>query len=237
MPERLGDYRDPPRDRPGRDGRRLRGRAGGLGRHVALKVLPQHGPAGPVQLIRFQREARAAALLHHTNIVPVFGVGEHDGVHYYAMQFIQGQGLDAVLRESPAASAEWRSVDGAELAVDAEPRAGHARPRWLSGLLADRSAATRALAGDDPAAPSDERAPPEPAGLRPTGRPGAVRRRTGPRRPSSIIGRPSRTTTASVARLGVQVAEALALCPRPRGPPPRHQAGQPAARPRRARSG
>src|SRR5262249_37096686 len=37
--------------------------------------------------------------LHHTNIVPVFGVGEHEGTSYYVMQFIQGQGLDAVLAE------------------------------------------------------------------------------------------------------------------------------------------
>src|SRR5438128_553480 len=49
-------------------------------------------------LERFRREARAAARLHHTNIVPIFGVGEHEGVHYYAMQFIQGQGLDEVLK-------------------------------------------------------------------------------------------------------------------------------------------
>ena len=40
-----------------------------------------------------------AARLHHTNIVPVFGTGEQDGVHYYAMQFIRGQGLDRVLLE------------------------------------------------------------------------------------------------------------------------------------------
>src|SRR5262249_36574437 len=70
-----------------------------LGRHVALKVLPHYRLADPNQLLRFKREARAAAMLHHTNIVPVFGVGEHDGVHYYAMQYIQGQSLDAVLRE------------------------------------------------------------------------------------------------------------------------------------------
>ena len=70
-----------------------------LGRHVALKVLPHQRLADPSQLERFRREARAAARLHHTNIVPVFGVGEHEGVHYYAMQFIQGQSLDAVLRE------------------------------------------------------------------------------------------------------------------------------------------
>ena len=68
-----------------------------LGRHVALKVLPHQALAGSTQLERFRLEARAAARLHHTNIVPVFGVGECEGVHYYAMQFIQGQGLDVVI--------------------------------------------------------------------------------------------------------------------------------------------
>ncbi len=70
-----------------------------LGRHVALKVMPQHSLAGSSHLERFRLEARAAARLHHTNIVPVFGVGEQEGVHYYAMQFIQGQGLDEVFEE------------------------------------------------------------------------------------------------------------------------------------------
>src|SRR5262249_25791728 len=59
-----------------------------LGRHVAIKVLPSHALLDPRQLGRFQREARSAAKLHHTNIVPVFGVGEQDGLHYYVMQFI-----------------------------------------------------------------------------------------------------------------------------------------------------
>src|SRR5262249_27416495 len=44
-------------------------------------------------------EAKAAARLHHTNIVPVFGVGEAGGVPYYAMQFIPGEGLDKVLAD------------------------------------------------------------------------------------------------------------------------------------------
>src|SRR5262249_34105667 len=70
-----------------------------LDRHVAIKVLPAHALLDPRQLGRFQREARAAARLHHTNIVPVFGVGEQDGLHYYVMQFIQGLGLDLVLDE------------------------------------------------------------------------------------------------------------------------------------------
>ena len=48
---------------------------------------------------RFRREARAAARLHHTNIVPVYEVGQDGDVRFYAMQFIQGQGLDAVITE------------------------------------------------------------------------------------------------------------------------------------------
>ena len=70
-----------------------------LGRHVALKLLPQQVLLDAKQRRRFEREARAAAKLHHTNIVPVFGVGEQDGMHYYVMQFIQGLGLDEVLDE------------------------------------------------------------------------------------------------------------------------------------------
>ena len=68
-----------------------------LGRHVAVKVLPRQSLLDPKHLRRFQREAQTAARLHHTNIVPVFGVGEHDGFHYIVMQLIRGTGLDAVL--------------------------------------------------------------------------------------------------------------------------------------------
>ncbi len=70
-----------------------------LGRHVALKVLPKQLLADALTKRRFEREARAAAKLHHTNIVPVFGVGEHEGLPYYVMQFIPGLGLDEVLEE------------------------------------------------------------------------------------------------------------------------------------------
>ena len=70
-----------------------------LARRVALKVLPAHLLTDARQVRRFQREARSAAKLHHTNIVPVFGVGQHEGTHFYVMQFIQGQALDVVLEE------------------------------------------------------------------------------------------------------------------------------------------
>lgn len=71
-----------------------------LGRRVALKVLARSPSAegGEEGAERFRREARAAARLHHTNIVPVFDVGQVGGTCYYAMQFIVGQPLDDVLR-------------------------------------------------------------------------------------------------------------------------------------------
>src|SRR5262249_35104069 len=69
-----------------------------LGRRVALKVLPFAGALDSKQLQRFKNEAQAAAQMHHTNIVPVFGVGCERGVHYYAMQYIEGQTLAAAIR-------------------------------------------------------------------------------------------------------------------------------------------
>src|SRR5262249_54485604 len=70
-----------------------------LGRRVALKVLPPGVQGDPKLVERFQREARAAARLHHTGIVPVFGVGEEDGTPFYVMQYIEGCSLAAVLAE------------------------------------------------------------------------------------------------------------------------------------------
>src|SRR5262249_27638056 len=70
-----------------------------LGRRVALKVLPPHTLKDAKALERFRREARAAAKLHHTNIVPVFEVGQDGGACFYAMQFIQGQALDQIIDE------------------------------------------------------------------------------------------------------------------------------------------
>ncbi|MEM6470044.1 MAG: WD40 repeat domain-containing serine/threonine-protein kinase [Planctomycetota bacterium] len=69
-----------------------------LRRRVALKVLPRFS-SDETGLARFQREARAAARLHHTNIVPVFQVGQDGDLAYYAMQLIEGQGLDAVIND------------------------------------------------------------------------------------------------------------------------------------------
>ncbi len=64
---------------------------------VALKVMHPEFRSSASYLRRFHTEARLAAGLHHTNIVSVFDFGEHGGVCYYAMQYIDGHGLDAVL--------------------------------------------------------------------------------------------------------------------------------------------
>jgi len=98
-PERLGDFRILREVGRGGMGVVYEAEQVSLGRHVALKVLPPQTVRDPKQKRRFEREAKAAARLHHTNIVPVFGVGEHDGTPYYVMQFIQGLGLDGVLDE------------------------------------------------------------------------------------------------------------------------------------------
>lgn len=68
-------------------------------RRVALKVLA--GPLAPddVRLKRFYLEAQLAGRLHHTNIVPVFEIGSDRGHHFYSMQYIPGQNLEAILSE------------------------------------------------------------------------------------------------------------------------------------------
>ena len=70
-----------------------------LGRRVALKVLPFASVLDSRQIARFHNEARAAAQIHHPNIVPIYAVGEDKGVHFYAMQLIEGKGLDEVIQE------------------------------------------------------------------------------------------------------------------------------------------
>ncbi|HEY7426698.1 MAG TPA: serine/threonine-protein kinase [Gemmataceae bacterium] len=70
-----------------------------LRRRVALKVLPFAATMDPRHLQRFHNEAQAAACLHHTNIVPVYFVGCARGVHFFAMQFIDGQPLSELIRQ------------------------------------------------------------------------------------------------------------------------------------------
>jgi WD40 repeat protein/serine/threonine protein kinase len=79
----------------------------GIGRRVALKILPAVAALDPQQLRRFEVEVRAAGTLHHEHIVPVYSVGCDAGVHYYAMQLIEGRSLAQLITELR------RSVPGA----------------------------------------------------------------------------------------------------------------------------
>jgi serine/threonine protein kinase len=99
MPQQLGDYEILGEVGRGGMGIVFEAIQQSLGRRVAVKLLARQALVNDKHLQRFQREARTAARLHHSNIVPVLGVGEHDGYHYYVMQFIEGVGLDEVLAQ------------------------------------------------------------------------------------------------------------------------------------------
>jgi serine/threonine protein kinase/Tfp pilus assembly protein PilF len=95
-----------------------------LGRRVALKVLPFAATMDPRHLQRFKNEALAAASLHHTNIAPVFAVGCERGVHFYAMQLIDGCTLADVIRRMRGQAPEAGSAGQATVAcapADAPP--------------------------------------------------------------------------------------------------------------------
>ena len=70
-----------------------------LDRTVALKVLRSHLVDDEQLVERFHREARASAKLNHPNIVRIHSVGVEDGVPFFAMEWIEGDPLDAILKE------------------------------------------------------------------------------------------------------------------------------------------
>jgi eukaryotic-like serine/threonine-protein kinase len=210
-----------------------------LGRHVAIKVLPAHALLDARHLGRFRREARSAARLHHTNIVPVFGVGEQDGLHYYVMQFIPGLSLDEVLEElkrlqpGEKGSGSAPRLTGGELRVS--PRevcaadVAHALLTGQFATAADKEADVPSADPDSTVAQAPSPLPLSPPGER--GR-GEATDKAAPEAPavgrlsdsftlssSSVVlpgAGPARrpggrqpTYWQSVARIGVQVADAL----------------------------
>ena len=193
-PERIGDYRILRKVGRGGMGIVYEAEQVSLGRHVALKVVPVTEFSDPVYLERFRREARAAAALHHTNIVPVFGVGEGEGALFYAMQFIHGEGLDRVLHDVRL----MRGANGPSVAASGESRtgaAGSVAQSLVSGCWSLPAARVENS--------NAEFAPP------------AAEVETGADRPAESAvslssGDSVREYYRSVARVGLQVAEALA---------------------------
>lgn len=85
-----------------------------LQRRVALKILPFAAALDPRRLERFKNEAQAAAKLHHSNIVPVYAVGCERGVYYFAMQMIEGASLaDMIAQLKRLAEPAQTKVEGA----------------------------------------------------------------------------------------------------------------------------
>jgi len=93
MPERVGDYRLLREVGRGGMGVVYEAEQISLRRRVALKVLTVGIGQSPFAVRRFEREARAAARLHHTNIVPIYDMGHFAGQWYYAMELVEGRSL------------------------------------------------------------------------------------------------------------------------------------------------
>ncbi len=92
-----------------------------LGRLVALKVLPFASALNPRHLQRFKNEAQAAAQLHHSNIVPVYAVGHERGVHFYAMQLIEGQSVSALIRDLRTQAGKTTGEQASSVRAQAPP--------------------------------------------------------------------------------------------------------------------
>ena len=192
-----------------------------LGRHVVLKVLPPLGRLDPIQLGRFRREARSAAGLHHTNIVPIFAVGEQDGVPYYAMQYIRGQGIDTILDE-------LRRLGNRGATAPSEPTPGKNRVEISEepGCHVDGSAVTatiaqRLLGGQFAGSVGQEPDPQKSSRISMLKRTGtaangageiATKNATAPQPPerSDLFSQIGAVYFRTIARIGSQVADALA---------------------------
>ncbi len=154
-----------------------------LARRVALKVLPLAVAADPRALERFQLEAQVAGWLQHPRIVPVFGVGTVGEVPYYAMQFIDGCSVAAII-------AELRRLIKGHADGDGDGTRGASPTTLASGLLTGHFTARRR----------------EPETVLRPALPPAPSERLEPDRLLSIQ---TRTYFRSVVRLCIQAAEAL----------------------------
>jgi serine/threonine protein kinase/WD40 repeat protein len=95
-----------------------------LKRRVALKVLPFASVLDPLRLKRFENEVQAAALLNHPHIVPIYGVGEDRGIHFFSMKWIDGPSLAEVIHQVKS-----RGSGSVTLTDSARTDSGERRPQ------------------------------------------------------------------------------------------------------------
>jgi serine/threonine protein kinase len=190
-PRRLGDYRILREVGRGGMGIVYEATQESLGRQVALKVLPGHAVLNAEYLKRFHREAQAAARLHHTHIVPVYGVGRDQGVHYFVMQYLEGQGLDRVIAELKRLRQEgYAGVAGETEGSRGEVSAAEVGRSLLNGRFSGNLPTNSDISMEE--APGKREA-------------NLSRSRASSLTPSELISRYWR----SAVRIGLQVAEAL----------------------------
>ena len=138
MPETIGEYNVLSELGRGGMGVVYLGKHQTLGRQVAIKVLPPSLASSEDRVDRFQGEAQAAARLHHTHIVGVFGVGQNESFHYYVMDYVAGRGLDELIGERKTkGSASDSDSASSDQPKTASNRSDQAHFRWAARVGAD----------------------------------------------------------------------------------------------------
>jgi serine/threonine protein kinase/WD40 repeat protein len=181
VPESLGDFRLVRAIGRGGMGVVYEAEQVSLRRRVAVKVLPQAAILDPRQRQRFHNEAQAAACLCHPNIVPVYAVGTDRGLPYYAMQFVEGRTLAALIQALRAGARAGDRSHSESVTMLANPAACHVADAAQAATMSLRP--TPLPTGDSTTAKTAER--------------------------SAVPANCTAAYFRTVAHLGVQVARAL----------------------------
>ena len=99
LPEKIGHYKVVSELGRGGMGVVYKAHEESLNRFVAIKVLGDHLAADEQFLSRFTREARAAGAVSHPNVIPIYYIGQDDGRHYFAMEYVSGRSVQAMIRQ------------------------------------------------------------------------------------------------------------------------------------------